>query len=108
MNLRKTFFALGAMILGVGFFGASPAQATPHYVPHAPCIDWNSPLTDWPTASTGNTHFFICDGSYQNHLNPSGISISGVRNAGMAQSAVVKTKLLNANYDLFVFKSPAD
>lgn len=108
MNLRKTFLALGAMILGVGFFGASPAQATPHYVPHAPCIDWNVASTTWPTANTGDTHFFICDGSYQNHMNPSPISISGVRNAGQNQSAVVRTKLLNAGYDLFVFKSVPD
>lgn len=107
MNIRKTFLALGAMILGVGFFGASPASAS-HYTPHTPCIAWGVASTQWPTATTGDTHFFICDGSYQNQMNPSPISISGVRNAGQNQSAVVKTKLLNAGYDLFVFKSPAD
>lgn len=107
MNIKR-LIALGAMILGVGFFGASQAQATPHHVPHAPCIDWNVASTSWPTANTGDTHFFICDGSYQNHMNPSPISISGVRNAGQNQSAVVKNKLLTAGYDLFVFKSAAD
>lgn len=33
MNLRRTFLALGAMILGVGFFGASQAQAQVTTIP---------------------------------------------------------------------------
>lgn len=107
MNIKQAFLALCA-VLGVGFFGASSAQATPHYTPSAPCIEWNVASTTWPTANTGDTHFFICDGSYQNHMNPSAIAISGVRNAAQNQSAVVRNKLLTNNVDVFVFKTPAD
>jgi len=108
MTIRQRFLALAATILGIGFFGASSAQATPHYTPSAPCIDWNVSSTTWPTANAGDTHFFICDGSYQNHANPSAIAISGVRNAAQNQSAVVRNKLLTNNVDVFVFKTPAD
>lgn len=104
MNIRRGFLALAAMILGVGFLGASPAKATPHYTPVAPCIDWNVASTVWAAANAGDTHFFICDGSYQNHSNPSAFAISGVRNATQAQSAVVRQKMLNNHVDVFVWK----
>ncbi len=106
MNLKRAFLALGAMILGVGFFGASAAHATPHYTPHAPCIDWAVSSTVWPAASAGDTHFFICDGSYQNHSGPSAMAISGVRNAAQNQSAVVRAKMMAHNVDVFVFTDP--
>ncbi len=44
MNLKRAFVALGAMILGVGFFGASPAFATCTTPVH-------HPTTQQPTAS---------------------------------------------------------
>ncbi len=105
MNIRRGFLALAAMILGVGFLGASPAQATPHYVPAAPCIEWNVASTTWPTADAGDTHFFICDGSYQNHMNPSSQAIA-VRNQAQAQAAVIRTKMKSVHTDVFVWMSP--
>jgi hypothetical protein len=48
MNLRRAFLALGAMILGVGFFGAFPQQAQAQTVTCAPV---NSSPSQWPLAS---------------------------------------------------------
>jgi hypothetical protein len=55
MNIKRAFLALGAMILGVGFFGASPALAcTPAFHPttQQPATSWNQ----WPV----NTHMYWC------------------------------------------------
>jgi hypothetical protein len=99
MNLKRGFLALAAMILGVGFFGASPAQA---YTPQFPCVSFNSPGTSWPT----NGHFFICDGTGPGTgLGPSSQAIA-VRNAANSTRTNAKTKLNNAGVDVFVFISP--
>jgi hypothetical protein len=42
MNIRRAFLALGAMILGVGFFGASPAFAV------ISCAEAPKTITEWP------------------------------------------------------------
>ena len=45
MNLRRTFLALGAMILGVGFLGTSPAHAVVNCVNISVGTQW--PDTHW-------------------------------------------------------------
>ncbi len=51
MNLRKTFLALGAMILGVGFLGAFPQQANAQAIT---CTAVPKSITDWPYAGSTN------------------------------------------------------
>lgn len=102
MNLKRAFIALGAMLLGVGFFGAFPQQALA-YTPKPPCVPFNSPGTSWPT----NGHFFICDGTYQSGIPASAEALSA-RQAANNTVAALKTKLLAAEVDVFFFYKPED
>ena len=51
MNIRRAVLALGAMILGVGFFGAFPQQALAQTVS---CTPVPKSITDWPYAGSTN------------------------------------------------------
>lgn len=99
MNLRRTFLALGAMILGVGFFGASQAQA---YTPKPPCVAFTSPGTSWPT----NGHFFICDGTGPGTGLPPSAGALAARDAANATNSTLKAKFVANQVDVFVWFSP--
>jgi len=101
MNLRRTFLALGAMILGVGFFGASPASAAQTYFPAAnsPCKVYTLAGSTWPT----NGHFFLCDGT----TSPTGTA-SVVMNTARNAHASLRGKLDAEKVDVFVFPSPVE
>lgn len=105
MNIKRAFIALGAILFSGFLAGFSQqAQATPHYTPASPdCIAWNVASTSWPTGPTGDVHYFICDGSYQNFLNPSIISITMRDHVLAKHSAVVRSKLAAAHVGLFLF-----
>jgi len=97
MNLRKTFLALGAMILGVGFFGASPASAHQTYFPgnNTGCKVYTQAGASWPL----NGHFFLCDGT----TSPTGTA-NNVKISASATEASLKAKLDAEKVDVFVFK----
>lgn len=57
MNLRKTFLALGAMILGVGFLGAFPQQAQAQ-VPT--CTDYRTINPSVNQEYPNDGHYFVC------------------------------------------------
>ncbi len=103
MNIQRGFFALAAMILGIGFLGAFPQQAQA-YTPKSPCVAFNSPGTSWPT----NGHFFICDGTGPGTgLSPSAAA-TAARDAASATNSALKAKFNNATNqtDVFVWFSP--
>ena len=55
MNIRRSFLALAAMILGVGFFGALPQQAQAQTVPS--CVPKTSTSSNYPL---DNVHAMSC------------------------------------------------
>lgn len=55
MNIRRTFLALGAMILGVGFLGAFPQQAQA-----VTCTDYRQINPAASTVYPNDGHYFVC------------------------------------------------
>ena len=97
MNIKRGFFALAAMILGVGFFGASSAYATQTYFPgnNTGCKGYTQAGADWPL----NGHFFLCDGT----TSPTGTA-NNVKTTASAVHSSMKAKFDAQGVDVFVFK----
>lgn len=84
MNIRRSFLALAAMILGVGFFGASPASAA---CPPTAVLRLKPPTTTWNTWPD-NGHMWYCgplspttDGGGTNDVRGKALSASSSMNS---------------------------
>lgn len=114
MNLRRTFLALGAMILGVGFFGASPANA---YVgtPHTQGTPGGSQVTCYMEVTTQYTinhwpgnHYWYC-GTNEPSLGATAYGYLSTMNSQKTPASGISGRvvLFNNHVRFFVFQNAA-
>lgn len=100
MNIKRVFLALGAMILSVGLFGASPAAAASLQTVSnggVTCEQWPTNFGTYP-----NT-YWVCTA---NHAAPSGAEMIVGQTAKTQLTADMK--LLFANVEIMIFQNQND